>query len=115
MPTPPPTTVDLIVRSVPVGNPVPISSIAPNDPTRVVPPPELTKITLRLVMDPTTSSLVPGPVVPMPTLPPTKTKVLAEALALTLRAVLAPTRRPLEISNEPEKEDEPVPEKVLLP
>src|SRR3989338_4682256 len=115
MPTPPPTTVDLIVRSVPVGNPVPISSIAPNNPTRVVLAPLLTIKTLRLVMDPTTSSLVPDPVVPMPTLPPTMFNVLAVALALTTKALLAPARKPLATDKLPAKLDDPVPEKVFVP
>ena len=62
-----------------------------------------------------TSNKPAGPVVPIPTLPPTKTKVFAEVLALTERAVLAPTRRPFEISILPENDVEPVPENVLIP
>src|SRR3990167_4875864 len=61
------------------------------------------------------SAAAMGPVVPTPTLPPTMFKVLAVALALTTNALLAPARNPLAIEREPEKDDDPVPEKVLVP
>ena len=56
-----------------------------------------------------------GEVVPIPTLPPIIFKVLAVAVALTVRALLAPARNPLATDSEPAKLDEPVPEKVLVP
>ena len=56
-----------------------------------------------------------GAAVPTPTLPPITFNVLAVALALTVSALLAPARNPLAIEREPEKDDDPVPEKVLVP
>ena len=56
-----------------------------------------------------------GEVVPIPTLPPIIFKVLAVAVALTVRALLAPARNPLATDSEPAKEEEPVPANVLVP
>ena len=59
---------------------------------------------------PEISNLVVGEDIPMPTLAPTIFKVLAVAVPLTTKALLAPAVKPLATDSEPAKELEAVPE-----
>src|SRR3989344_672913 len=91
---------------------IPIPTL-PLFPTRKAEAPELdATLNISLAPDvPIIFSLATGEVVPMPTLPPDETnKELAAALACTVKPVLAPTRNPLEMSREPAKDEEPIPE-----